>query len=149
MKNHKEKWWVSNKILSNGSNLRLIGNKVSDNLFYTLAHTPLDLNGIKKSGYKILVCLSNHEFSIKDRYFKRSGLVVRDDENGINNVKSILDKNPEAIAIVSQKAKKHFDRETALKDYKSRIFCMLSKGKWITNKLPSYKGKIRTIYIQR
>ena len=92
---------------------------MSDNLFYTLAHTPLDLQGIEKSGHKILVCLSNHEFSIKEHHFRRSGLVVRDDEDGVNNIQSILDKNPEAVALVSQIAKKYFDKETALAEYKA------------------------------
>ena len=149
MENYKENFWVSNKVLSYGSYLCLIGNKMSDNLFYTLAHTPLNLQGIERSGHKILVCLSNHEFSIKEHQFRRSGLVVRDDEDGINNVKSILDKNPEAVALVSQVAKKYFDKETALVEYKSRIFCMLCKGKGITNKLPNYKGKVRPVYIKR
>lgn len=122
---------------------------MSDNLFYTLAHTPLDLQGIEKSGHKILVCLSNHEFSIKEHHFRRSGLVVRDDEDGVNNIQSILDKNPEAVALVSQIAKKYFDKETALAEYKSRIFCMLCKGKGITIKLPTCKGNVRPVYIKR
>jgi hypothetical protein len=72
--------WISRHKVRMRQNLRLIGNKMSDNLFYTLTHTPLCIQWIEKSGYKIVVCMSGHDFAVKGKKLKVSGLVARDDE---------------------------------------------------------------------
>lgn len=109
----------------NTNKLHLIGNQVSDALFYSLTHTPLPLNGIQETGKKIIVCLSGHDFRIKQYQLDASGLKVRNNKDGVKNVQSILEQNPEAVALVSQIAKKYLDKESVLESYKSRIFCLV------------------------
>lgn len=121
--------------------LHLVGNQVSDNLFYSLTHTPLPIQWIKETGYKIIVCLSGHDFKINESRLEGSGLTIRKNNVWVKNIKSILDQNSEAIALVSQIAKKYLDEESDLQNYKSRIFCLTQRKKWITNKLSSKNKK--------
>lgn len=140
--------WIS-KCKLKTPDLRLIGNRMSDDLFYVLTHTPLHIQWIEKSGYKIIVCMSGHNFVVKGKHLTVSGLVARDDKDGLNNIQAILDNNPEAIALVSQIAKRYFDKETVLQNYKSRIFCLLQRKQGITNKISSHIWKIKQVYINR
>lgn len=133
----------------NTSKLHLIGNQVSDALFYFLTHTPLPLAGIQETGKKIIVCLSGHDFRVKEYQLNASGLKVRNNRDGVKNVQSILEQNPEAVALVSQLAKRYLDKESALDFYRSRIFCLVQWKWWITNKIPWWKKyKIKNVGIR-
>lgn len=147
MKRAKNTQGISTEII-NTSPLSLLGNKVSDNLFFTLAHTPLHLQSIEKNWYKTIVCLSWHDFRVKNYTLTEAWLTVRNNQQWVENVVNILNNNADSVVLVSQIAKKFFDRQTALDDYRSRIFCLLDKKSGITNKLTKWKGKIKNISVR-
>lgn len=149
----KNPQWIRRIEDIQATNLSLIGNEMSDNLFFTLAHTPIDMNGsrIEKNGRKIIVCMSEHDFIIKKNKLEyqldKSGLLVRDDADGIQNTENILYNNPASVVLVSQIAKKYFDKQIQLEQYKSRIFCILQGKSGITNKLSTPWKKIKKVKV--
>lgn len=144
----RDELWTISKARIEAPSVRLLGNKMSDKLFYTLTHTPLPLSHMDETGSKIIVCMSGHTFQVKEYYLSKSGLIARATSDSVFNVQSILDNNPEAVVLVSQKAKKFFDKETALQYYKSRIFCLLKRKEGIINKpVGSFKGVIKPVSV--
>ena len=144
---------MRNKIAVNNLPLDRIGviaNCMSNDLFYTFAHTPLALSDMGDIKDILLICLSDHSFSIEGggpKLFK-SWLITRADTISTQNIVEILDQHPYSVTLVSQLCKRYFDQETMTKNYKARIFSLLPGKKWITNKLPwSHKGNIYGVHI--
>lgn len=153
----KLKWHIDSvnidKLGVETSKLVLVWNKMRDNLFFALAHTPLQLHQIiEKSCSKIIICCSWHSFQVLWRKLTDSGLVIRNNLLWVNNALILLQENPEAVLLVSQIAKKYLDKQSLIQEYKSRIFCLIHQKQWITNHLVDtrkYRIKKKTVYYKK